>query len=33
MLGWRHTNHFHLQWVYYIQWQHEVERQFSGEGM
>jgi hypothetical protein len=30
-LRWRHTSPVHLQWVYYIQWQKEVERQLSGE--
>jgi hypothetical protein len=29
-LGWRHTSLLHLQQVYCIQWQNEVERQFSG---
>jgi hypothetical protein len=27
-----HSSPLHLQWVYYIQWQNEVERQFLGEG-
>jgi lactate dehydrogenase-like 2-hydroxyacid dehydrogenase len=27
-----HNNPFHLQLVYYMQWQNEVEQQFSGEG-
>jgi hypothetical protein len=26
-----HNNPFHLQQVYYIQWQNEVEQQFLGE--
>jgi hypothetical protein len=32
VLGWRHTTPLHLQKAYYIQWQNEVEQQFSGEG-
>jgi hypothetical protein len=27
-----HNNPFHLQLVYYMQWQNEVEQQSSGEG-
>jgi hypothetical protein len=28
-----HNSQLHLQQDYYIQWQNEVEQQFSGEGV